>query len=294
MDLPAVVADIAGINNMDGLFAVVNNMAGVRQKDGVPAEEETEHDKEQEEGQQETGAATKRPRYNDKPFNDITVGDVENMAKEVMNLRKKCAKQQEELASLQNAKSEKTAMSKQNRELQAQVESVKKEADKLKSASKEHAVDKPERQAEEMKKVIEKNIRFQMTYEPAFSERLQGEGREVQTSVPNVSQEVLKILGIACGERQTKYADSFFGGPITKTVQNRPKLALKRDLSVKYYPTIGELRIEGHYAFENAKKTAKNAQRKSGAEAPEEEAEGEVDNSEADSSAQSGLPSSMT
>merc|ERR1740123_269182 len=185
-------------------------------------------------------------------------------------------------------------MSKQNRELQAQVESVKKEADKLKIACQENAVDKPEKQAEEIKKVIEKNIRFQMTYEAAFSERLQGEGMEVQTSVPNVSQEVLKILGIECGERKTKFADSFFGGPITKVVQNRPKIALKRALSVKYYPTTGELRIEGHYAFENAKKPATKAKRKSGAEAPEEEAEGEVDNSEADSSARSGLPIAMT
>jgi len=43
----------------------------------------------------------------------------------------------------------------------------------------------------------------------------------------------------------------------------------------------------------NAKKTANKAKRKSGA-APDEEAEGEVDNSEADSSARSGLPISMT
>jgi len=287
MHLPAVVADITGSNNM-GDF---------RQKDDGSTEEENEQEKKQEEGP-EAGAANlppKRPRYNDKAFNDITIGDVESMTREVMNLRKKCAKQHEELTSLQNVKSEKTAMSKQNRELQAQMESVKKEADRLKDAYKEHAVDKPEKQAEEVKKVIEKNIRFQMTYEAAFQERLQGDGMEVLTSVPNVSQEALKILGIDNnGEKQTKYSNIFFGGWITKAVQNRPKICLKRDLSVKYYATTGELRIEGRYAFENAQKPAKKAKRKSGAEAPEAEVEGEVVNSEADSSAQSGLPISMT
>jgi len=117
--------------------------------------------------------------------------------------------------------------------------------------------DKMRKQAEEIKKAIERNIRCQMTYEAAFSERLQGEGMEVQTSVPNVSQEVLKILGIECSEKQTKDAHVLLGGPITKVVPDRPKIVLKRDLSVKYYLTTGELRIEGYYAFEECQKNCK-------------------------------------
>lgn len=258
----------------------------------LPQEDEQQ---EQEGAQLETAAANlvpKRPRYNDKPFNDITMGDVEAMAKEVINLRKKCAKQHEELTSLQNAKTEKLAMSKQNRELQAQFESIKKEADRLKGAYKEQAVDKPERQAEEVKKVIEKNIRFQMTYDAAFKERLHSDGIEVQTTVPNVSPEVLKLLGIIeNGEVQTKHSYAFFGVWMTKAVQGHPKIAFKRDMSVRYFVTTGQLRIEGRYAFENAKTNWKKGKRKSGAEAPEEEAEGDdAEESEAASSVQAGLP----
>jgi len=291
-----------GVTNMAGLLSVVNDITGMLQRDGATTGQGAEQPQEQDDGQLESGPANrvaKRPRYNDKAFNDITIGDVESMTKEVMELRRKCAKQQEELTSLQNVKTEKAAMFKQNRELQAQVDSVKKEADKLKGAYKEQAVDKPEKQADEVKKVIEKNIRFQMTYEAAFMERLQGDGREVQTCVPNVSYEALKILGIDRCETQTKYADCFFGGPITKVVQGRPRIVLKRDLSFKYFVTTGELRIEGRYAFENAKKQAKKGgKRKSGAEAPEEEDEGEgdadVDNTETDSSAQAKLPLSTS
>merc|ERR1712032_1658273 len=150
------------------------------------------------------------------------------MAKEVINLRKKFAKQREELTALQNI--------------------IKKGADKytcahqMRSSQQVH-----EKQAEDLKKVIEKNIRFQMTYDRAIKEQLQGGGVEVQTSVPNVSPEVLKIMGIGSRERQTKYADAFFGGLITKVCDHH-RIALKRELSVKYYMSTGELRINGRYA----------------------------------------------
>lgn len=181
-----------------------------------------------------------RPRWGEKPFQDITMGDVETLVR-------KC-----------NA-------------LEKQVEANKEAADHLKEAQKREK--DLEKQLEEfgpkeialVKASIAKQFLAQMHYFYAWNDDLKGSGREVQAFLPNVSLELLKALGGDLNQTKTKHTQVYFDKvpskilplPITKAEKEAYKaetpggnaLVLGGLTTLKYVKTSRELQLKAFYKF---------------------------------------------
>jgi len=205
------------------------------------------------------GAATqpqalKRPRYNDKNFGDLSVNDLEGIVREANALKRQCAAKDEELANLKELRAEKAALARQVKALEAEVAASQKETEKCKAAIKDQD-DEVATQVDRLKKALKQTLSSQMVYASAFKDQLQEQGREISVWAANVTPELVKALGLEAGSKN-KYSDSFFGTSITKT-SNNCKLVLARMMSVKYFKTSCELRLDASYSLEGAKKPAK-------------------------------------
>eukprot|EP00932_Pfiesteria_piscicida_P000497 SRR837773.10486.p1 GENE.SRR837773.10486~~SRR837773.10486.p1 ORF type:complete len:344 (-),score=145.05 SRR837773.10486:70-1101(-) len=247
--------------------------------------------------------APKRPRYNDTPFGELTITDLENACREVLTLKRQVAAKDEELASLKDLRAEKAALARQVKALQGDVERTEKQADKLQDQVHEKKQDENAK-LDRIKRAIKQCFLHQMTYQAAFQEQLSNGGRELAAFIPNVTPEQVKALGCDVGAAKKKYTDGFFG-EIVKRSQSNVKLTMSRSIVVKYVKTACELKVEGQYFIDKAKpdaptpkakargKARGRADRKAGGEGPEpspaaedEAAEDEEDAGEAEAEAE--------
>jgi len=207
-------------------------------------------------------AAAKRPRYNGRAFQELTIADLEGIVKELNSLQKQVVAKEEELAVLREVRSEKAAAFKQIKALESDLALCKKEVDKLNMAVKADTEDLNE-QADRVRKVIRQQLAAQLVYHSAMKDQLQTDGREVVAFVANVSPEILKALDVESGK--VKYADTFLGSLPSKVLQNGFKLSLARNLTLKYVKTTCELRVDGRYKMHargkgaNPQKSSKKA-----------------------------------
>lgn len=193
----------------------------------------------------------KRPRYNDKSFGDLCINDLEGIVRELIAHKKQCASQESELAQLKDVRTERAAMAKRVRGLEAELASTQREVEKSKGVIKEQDAALAE-QTERVRHALRRAIQHQMVCYPGMKEKLQGDGREVVAYAPNVKPEILKLLGAQPGS-VTKYAPAFFPGELSRT-HGGMKMVLARNLVVKYAKTTCELRVEATYISEDAKK----------------------------------------
>mmetsp|Transcript_17086 Transcript_17086/g.29539 ORF Transcript_17086/g.29539 Transcript_17086/m.29539 type:complete len:253 (+) Transcript_17086:79-837(+) len=202
------------------------------------------------------GRAPKRARYNDKSFGELSVNELEGIVQELNTLKRQCAKKDEEQEELKELRAVKSALSKQVRELERQLDSSKKEVGKLQEEA-QTVEENYSVQADRVKKAIKQALLHQLTYQAAFKEKLEGPGREVYAIQANVSSQVLKELGLEHGS-QRKFSDAFFGEFLSRVIPNGKSLRLARMMEVTYYKTTGELRIYASYTFESVKKNEQN------------------------------------
>lgn len=234
-------------------------------------------------------SAAKRPRYGGKAFADLTVAELENAVRDLAALERQIAAKDDLLAKLQEKVSDKTALVKQVKALEGDLAAQQKEAEKFQSLAKS-AVEEPKLHAEQVVEAIRKQCTAQMVYCAAFKDQLSRNGRDVTAFVPNISPEVLKLLGGEPGWTVTKYSDVFFGHRVTKATANSGvKLELRRPLKMKYVKTTRELRVDASYQMEGAKrkkvekvaaKKTHKKQRGADAAANDEEDEEEDDDDE--------------
>jgi len=238
------------------------------------------------------GPPSKRPRYEGKAFTELTIAELENVVREVTELKKQVSSRDAEIAQLRESVQNRAALAKEVKALEGELAAKQKEAGKLQSAVREQDED-VSTQADRVKRALRQQISNQMYYHPGMRELLQGPGREIVAFAPNVSMEVLKALGAEHGTK-SKHADCFFGSLPTKSPSNGVKLALVRSITLKYVRASCELRLDGTYRIQGeggknkgptkqAKKAPKKRSSKGGgAKAAEggEDGEGEGDEDE--------------
>mmetsp|Transcript_10167 Transcript_10167/g.22498 ORF Transcript_10167/g.22498 Transcript_10167/m.22498 type:complete len:373 (+) Transcript_10167:232-1350(+) len=223
------------------------------------------------------GPAAKRPRYNDTPFAELTITDLENACREVISLKRKLDTATKELDRLKDLRSEKAALAKTIKALEVEVAKSEKQADNLKDLRDEKAAlakqikelesdaaknEKQENakdiktQVERIKRAIRQNLTHEMIYLPGMKDMLMGNGREICCFIPNVDAEVVKALGCDSGvggQAKTKYIDALLG-EFPQRLHNNNKLIATRTVSVKYIKTACELRVDATYVLAEAKK----------------------------------------
>uniref|UniRef100_A0A7S2NMA8 Uncharacterized protein n=1 Tax=Alexandrium andersonii TaxID=327968 RepID=A0A7S2NMA8_9DINO len=204
--------------------------------------------------------ALKRPRYDGKAFGDLSITELEGIVRKVTDLERQVATRDEEVARLKEKLFEKTALAKQTKQLENELEGKKKEADKLLSTVREQDKDISV-QADRVKRSLQHQLVSQMFWLSALKDQLKGAGREIVAFAPNVSPEVLKELGGELGATKTKYADVFFEALPTKTGANGQKLVLLRNITLKYVKASCELRVDATYRLADAKPPKKQAKK---------------------------------
>jgi len=217
------------------------------------------------------GTASKRPRYDGKPFGELTVNDLEHIVKEVGDLKKQLAAGDEEVARLKDALASKGGVAKQVKQLEADLVASQKDAAKYQAAVREQD-EEITVQAERVKKALRQSLMGQMAFTPAWREQLQDKGRDIAAFAANVSPAVLKALGAEPGSK-VKYADHFFETVPAKAATNGGvRLALARNLTLKYVKSTCELRVDAVYRIQPeekkgqaSKKQPKKATKKKGA-----------------------------
>lgn len=128
-------------------------------------------------------------------------------------------------------------------------------------------------EAQRVKRAVELQIKAQMTFQTELSkhqvERLKGEeGRDIVAVIPNVSTELLGILGLdefdEHGNIKDKLASEFFSTPPTRTQHTPPSsvsLHLAPKLSFKYIKKVCELKVFAAYRFGPKVSISKNAKK---------------------------------
>jgi len=199
------------------------------------------------------GPAPKKPRYDGKPFGELTVNDLEHIVKEVGDLKKQVAAREEEVARLKEALASKGGVAKQVKQLEADLAASQKEVTKYQAAVREQD-EEVNVQAERVKKALRQQLTGQMVFTAAWREQLQDKGRDIVAFAANVSPAVLKALGTEPGSK-VKYADHFFEAVLTRTVANGGiRLALARNLTFKYIKSTCELRVDALYKIQQEEK----------------------------------------
>lgn len=190
----------------------------------------------------------KRPRWGDKAFEDITIGDVETLVRKCAALEKKVEANAEAAEQL--------------KELQIQKKALEKEMGEVGSD-----------EVTLVKKNIAKQLGAQMLWAFPWNAELK-EGRSISAFVPNVSPELLKVLGGSTSATQSKQSICYFERPLVKSVASTRKaeqpimsgLVLGGKLTLKYIKTTRELQVETTYKFGNPDiqkaKTANNKKAK--------------------------------
>jgi len=175
----------------------------------------------------------KRPRWGDKAFDDITIGDVETLVRKCAALEKKVEANAEAAEQL--------------KELQSQKKALEKEICEV--GSDEVAL---------VKKNIAKQLSAQMLWVFPWNAELK-EGRSISAFVPNVSPELLKAVGGSTSANQSKQSICYFEKPLVKAVSSTRKaeqpimsgLVLGGKMTLKYIKTTRELQVETTYKFGN-------------------------------------------
>lgn len=210
--------------------ALVPVEAEGKKKRGRPKEDAADKDK-----------IVRRPRWGDKSFEDITMGDVETLVRRVTTLEKQVEANSEAAQQLKESK-------KRERELERELEEV---------GPKEVAL---------VKAAISKQLLAQMIYVHEWNHELKNAGRDIYAYLPNVSLELLKELG---GDPKTdvkKQPKFYFDKAPSKAIppaltkeqkekekeQGKPGgtgLVLGGYVTLKYIKTTRELRFEANYRF---------------------------------------------
>jgi len=182
---------------------------------------------------QEKERPAKRPRWGDKAFEDITLGDVEKLVKRCNALEKQVENNAEAVQQLKDAQ-------RKEKELVKELTEV---------GSNEVA---------QVKSAIAKQLLAQMIYVFAWNADLKGSGREICAYVPNVTPEVMKALGGDKNVTTKKQVKSYFEKPPCKSVppstskEEKPggiALVLSPHISLKYVKTTSELHVKTSYKF---------------------------------------------
>jgi hypothetical protein len=175
----------------------------------------------------------KRPRWGDKSFEEITLGDVEQIVRKCNALEKK--------------------MEAANQVVQQFKESQKREKD-----LERQIVEVGPEMIARVKAAISKQLLAQMTYVFAWNSELKGNGRSITAFVPNVSSELLVALGGELGGEKQKIAQQWFDKAPTKGVPPAAKksekpggsgLVLGRYITLAYVKTKSELQVMTTYKF---------------------------------------------
>lgn len=205
------------------------------------------------------GPSSKRPRYDGKAFNELTISELEGIVREAADLKRQVASRDEEIAKLREKEERNANLSRQLKAVEAELGSKQKEAGKLQSAIKDQDKDLAE-QVEHVKASLKRQLTSQFFWHNCLKDQLQKEGREIMGFVPNVSPEVLKALGAEAGTK-TKYADTFWESTPVKTASNGLKLGLVRNMTFKYVKATGELKVEAVYRVVADQGAGKSAQK---------------------------------
>jgi|EP00427_Karlodinium_veneficum_P020323 hypothetical protein len=175
----------------------------------------------------------KRPRWGDKAFEDITLGDVEKLVKRCNFLEKQVETNAEAVQQLKDAQRKEKELVKELTEVGSN------EVSQAKSA-------------------IAKQLLSQMIYTFAWNQDLKGGGREICAYVPNVTHELLKALGGDVNVTIKKQVKSYFDKPPCKSVppsgnkEEKPGgngLVLHSYIALKYIKTTSELHVKTSYKF---------------------------------------------
>jgi len=216
----------------------------------------------------------KRPRWGDKAFDDITIGDVETLVRKCAALEKKVEANAEAAEQLKELQNEKKALEKEMGEV----------------GSDEVVM---------VKKNIAKQLSAQMLWAFPWNGELK-EGRSISAFVPNVSPKLLKELGGLTSVNKEKQTICYFEKPLVKVVSSTRKaeqplmsgLVLGGKLALKYIKTTRELQVETTYKFGNPDiqkaKTDKNKQGKRGRKGKKVAAEGDTQDGEEGEDAEDG------
>eukprot|EP00928_Gymnodinium_smaydae_P018273 TRINITY_DN16963_c0_g1_i2.p1 TRINITY_DN16963_c0_g1~~TRINITY_DN16963_c0_g1_i2.p1 ORF type:complete len:297 (-),score=48.98 TRINITY_DN16963_c0_g1_i2:336-1226(-) len=173
----------------------------------------------------------KRPRWGDKAFDDITIGDVEHLVRKCNSLEKKVEA---------------------NSELMNQVKELQDEKKDLERQLVDSAV-----VVSRVKSSMVKQFQAQMIYNPEFSAELKvsGPGRTISAFVPNVSVELVKAIGGAVNVPQKKRVKFFFEKAPSKSVGAKADkvggttLVVEGNITLKYIKTTCELQASATYKF---------------------------------------------
>jgi hypothetical protein len=172
--------------------------------------------------------AAKRPRWGDKAFEDITLGDVEELVR-------KCNRLEKLVDTNGDAAQELKEALKREKELEKQLTVRKCEVDEAKSA-------------------IKKQMQAQMLYASSWDEELAwgGRGREICAFLPSVSPEMLKALGGELNHPKSRRTTCFFDKVPSKTMDHGKKkkvLVLGSTVTLKYIKTSSELHVKASYTI---------------------------------------------
>jgi len=177
----------------------------------------------------------KRPRWGDKAFDDITIGDVETLVRRCAALEKKV--ETNAAAAIQLG------------ELQKEKKGLEKEMTSVGSDEVARA-----------KASIAKQFQAQMIWVFPWNAELK-EGRSITASVPNVSPQLLKALGGSTSAPQKKQGGTYFDKIPVKQVSSTKKseqpcgsALVLGGLTLKYIKTTCELQVETTYKFGNPEK----------------------------------------
>lgn len=210
----------------------------------------------------------KRPRWGNKTFEEITIGDVETLVRKCNSLEKKVEENAEAVAQL--------------RELQKEKKDLEKE---LAAVQSDDIV-------AHVKASIAKQFSTQMNFVFAWNDELKSTGRPISAFVPNVSPQLLKALGGTVERPKDKLSVWYFPAVPTRSVPPTGKknekpggtaLVLGSNITLKYIKTTSELQVLATYKFgvpektklKSGKRKGRGKGRAGGAAGEEEDVDGE-------------------
>lgn len=193
-------------------------------------------------GAQDNQKLAKRPRWGNKAFEEITLGDVEHIVR-------KCNSLEQKLEASANVALQLKESQQREKELEKELTSVEPEI------------------VSRAKAVVAKQLLAQMIYVYAWNDELKHKkGRSISAFVPNVSPELLKALGGVTAHHVHKRACWWFDKVPVKSIPagtgktEKPGgsgLVLGPDVTLKYFKTTCELQVIATYKFGNADKHKK-------------------------------------
>jgi hypothetical protein len=186
-------------------------------------------------------AKRNRPRWGDKAFEDISIGDVETIVRRCNALEKQVEANADAAERLKEAQKREKALNRQIEEYGPKEVSL-------------------------FKAAIAKQLLAQMIYVYAWNDDLKEAGREIFAYLPNVSPELLQALGGDVNQTKTKMTKSWFDKLPSKSVPQPMTKAEKPDgnglvlgysFQLKYVKTSRELQIKAFYKYGACEKRVK-------------------------------------